>query len=95
MQAGQNALTQAKQAWTAGQVIGLIHDVPTCDELVKRIEREAIETLQKSQSLYVDDVPKPDQIAGKGADQVQSGKGASSGKPNPGAQVWGIEKGKL
>lgn len=39
--------------WTAGQVIGLIHDIPTCDELVGRIEREAIETLSKAASLYV------------------------------------------
>jgi NADH:quinone reductase (non-electrogenic) len=31
--------------WTAGQVIGLIHDIPTCAELVKRIEKEAEETL--------------------------------------------------
>lgn len=31
--------------WTAGQVLGLIHDIPTCDELMKRIEREAEETL--------------------------------------------------
>jgi NAD(P)H-dependent flavin oxidoreductase YrpB (nitropropane dioxygenase family) len=39
--------------WTAGQVIGLIHDVPTCDELVKRIEREAESTLAEVQSLVV------------------------------------------
>ena len=39
--------------WTAGQVIGLIHDVPTCEVLVKRIEREAEETLQKANSLIV------------------------------------------
>jgi len=39
--------------WTAGQVIGLIHDIPTCDELLKRIEKEAIESLNKVQSLIV------------------------------------------
>jgi NAD(P)H-dependent flavin oxidoreductase YrpB (nitropropane dioxygenase family) len=39
--------------WTAGQVIGLIHDVPTCNELVKRIEREAESTLAEVQSLVV------------------------------------------
>ncbi|KAH7166435.1 hypothetical protein EDB81DRAFT_712977 [Dactylonectria macrodidyma] len=27
--------------WTTGQVIGLIHDIPTCNELVQRIEQEA------------------------------------------------------
>ncbi|RDW61857.1 NAD(P)H-dependent flavin oxidoreductase [Aspergillus mulundensis] len=38
--------------WTAGQVIGLIHDVPTCGELLTRIEREAAETLGRAQALY-------------------------------------------
>ncbi|EMD92235.1 hypothetical protein COCC4DRAFT_48164 [Bipolaris maydis ATCC 48331] len=41
--------------WTAGQVIGLIHDIPTNEELINRIEREAIETMKKSQSLFVPD----------------------------------------
>ena len=38
--------------WTAGQVIGLIHDVPTCEVLVKRIEREAAEAIEQSRKLY-------------------------------------------
>ena len=38
--------------WTAGQVIGLIHDVPTCDVLVKRIEEEAVEAMEKTRKLY-------------------------------------------
>lgn len=38
--------------WTAGQVIGLIHDVPTCDVLVRRIEQEAVEAMDKSRKLY-------------------------------------------
>lgn len=37
--------------WTAGQVIGLIHDIPTCDVLVKRIEKEAEETLMSKLKL--------------------------------------------
>lgn len=37
--------------WTAGQVVGLIHDVPTCKELVERIEREALETLMAKVAL--------------------------------------------
>ncbi|KAJ8106895.1 hypothetical protein ONZ43_g6905 [Nemania bipapillata] len=37
--------------WTAGQVIGLIHDIPTCDALVKRIEKEAEETLKSKLQL--------------------------------------------
>lgn len=39
--------------WTAGQVIGLIHDIPTCAQLLQRIEKEALEAMQRSQSLYV------------------------------------------
>ena len=39
--------------WTAGQVIGLIHDIPTCGELVERIEREAEETLNRASSLII------------------------------------------
>lgn len=27
--------------WSAGIAMGLIHDIPTCDVLVKRMEREA------------------------------------------------------
>ena len=38
--------------WTAGQVIGLIHDIPTCQELVERIEREAAEAIEKSRAMY-------------------------------------------
>ncbi|KAM0331659.1 hypothetical protein ACHAQA_003338 [Verticillium albo-atrum] len=37
--------------WTAGQVIGLIHDIPTVDVLVKRIEAEASEVLQQRLAL--------------------------------------------
>ncbi|KAI6245208.1 NADH:quinone reductase [Erysiphe necator] len=39
--------------WTAGQVLGLIHDIPTCDELVKRIEIEAEKTLRKANALII------------------------------------------
>jgi len=39
--------------WTAGQVIGLIHDIPTCDELVQRIEKEAQQSLQDRLGLFV------------------------------------------
>ncbi|OGM45250.1 nitronate monooxygenase [Aspergillus bombycis] len=38
--------------WTAGQVIGLIHDIPTCAQLLQRIEKEALEAMQRNQSLY-------------------------------------------
>ena len=50
--------------WTAGQVIGLIHDIPTCDDLMNRIEKEAIDTLSKVKDLVVDKQP-PADIAGK------------------------------
>ncbi|KAF7123003.1 hypothetical protein CNMCM5793_001179 [Aspergillus hiratsukae] len=38
--------------WTAGQVIGLIHDIPTCADLLQRIEKEAVEAVGRSRSLY-------------------------------------------
>lgn len=40
--------------WTAGLCIGLIKDIPTCEELVARIEKEALETISKQLS-YVKD----------------------------------------
>ncbi|KAI9729651.1 MAG: hypothetical protein M1818_008454 [Claussenomyces sp. TS43310] len=43
----------SQQVWTAGQVIGLIHDIPSCADLVSRIEREAEETLKGAASLIV------------------------------------------
>lgn len=47
-------LTGDKEAgvWTVGQVIGLIHDIPTCQALVARIEAEAVEALGKIGKLY-------------------------------------------
>ena len=42
------------QVWTAGQVIGVINDIPTCEELVSRIEREAVASLQKASSCYTE-----------------------------------------
>ncbi|KAF2152956.1 inosine monophosphate dehydrogenase [Myriangium duriaei CBS 260.36] len=81
--------------WTAGQVMGLIHDIPTCHDLVTRIEREAIEALKKSQALLVDEVPHG-QIAGKGAEHVQAGDNKTPAKGKNGeAEVWGIGKSKL
>ncbi|OCL09336.1 inosine monophosphate dehydrogenase [Glonium stellatum] len=71
--------------WTAGQVIGLIHDIPTCDELISRIEREAIEALQKSTSLIVEEGQVPASASGT------VGKNTN----NPGAEVWGVGKSKL
>lgn len=34
--------------WSLGQCAGLIHDIPTCAELTKRIEREAEGILKKT-----------------------------------------------
>ena len=39
--------------WSAGQSVGLIDDVPTCDVLVKRIETEAVEIVSRLASLVV------------------------------------------
>ncbi|EEP78983.1 conserved hypothetical protein [Uncinocarpus reesii 1704] len=43
--------------WTAGQVIGLIQDIPTCEVLLKRIEREAAEAMAKISALYTPSAP--------------------------------------
>jgi NAD(P)H-dependent flavin oxidoreductase YrpB (nitropropane dioxygenase family) len=40
--------------WTAGQVIGIINDIPTCQELISRIEKEAAASLSEAQSFYTD-----------------------------------------
>ncbi|KAF1962537.1 inosine monophosphate dehydrogenase [Byssothecium circinans] len=71
--------------WTAGQVIGLIHDIPTCEELVTRIEREAFETIAQNRSLYVEEGDKPVSPTGT------VGKNTN----NPAAEVYGIGKSKL
>jgi len=40
--------------WTAGQVVGLINDIPTVKELTLRMVREAEETVQgRLQSLVL------------------------------------------
>ncbi|KEF51469.1 enoyl-[acyl-carrier protein] reductase I [Exophiala aquamarina CBS 119918] len=38
--------------WTAGQVIGLIHDIPTCQDLLARIEKEAVEAVDRSRKAF-------------------------------------------
>lgn len=37
--------------WSLGLVAGLIHDIPTCEELAKTIEREAEDVLRRSNAL--------------------------------------------
>lgn len=37
--------------WSAGVVVGLIKDIPTCEELLRRIEREAEAVIEKLGSL--------------------------------------------
>merc|ERR1712144_49886 len=81
--------------WTAGQVIGLIHDVPTCHDLLSRIEKEAIETLSSASSLIVDKQPEPD-IAGKPLGDTTSDPRSDHNKKVPGeAQIYDIGKSKL
>ena len=71
--------------WTAGQVIGLIHDIPSCEDLVERIEKEAEETIRKAGSLIIESsssvTPPPGEV----------GKNMNS----PGAEIWGVGKTKL
>ena len=71
--------------WTAGQVIGLIHDIPSCGELVARIEREAEEAVGRVGAL----------ISKKGVDREGRGKKVGDDENNPQAEVWAIGKSKL
>ena len=80
--------------WTAGQVIGLIHDIPTCEELVSRIEKEAVDTLSKASSLIVDKQPPPD-ISGKPLGDITSNPQSEHGKVPGEAQIYDIGKSKL
>ncbi|KAG9884970.1 2-nitropropane dioxygenase, partial [Aureobasidium melanogenum] len=85
--------------WTAGQVIGLIHDIPTCADLISRIEREALETINKAKSLYVDELPEND-MEGKPIQDPSAKPKSEHGtvgpkENNPEAQLWGIGKSKL
>lgn len=68
-----------KQVWTAGQVIGLIHDIPTCEELVKRIEKEAEDTLKKTSSLIIGDEKTATTTGTVGRNTN-----------NPAAEIWGV-----
>lgn len=72
--------------WTAGQVIGLIHDVPTCGELMERIEREAEEVVGRVGKLVV----------GKGpTGRVEPPVGeVGRNMNNPGAEIWDVGSGK-
>ncbi|KAI4169176.1 MAG: hypothetical protein LQ343_005884 [Gyalolechia ehrenbergii] len=89
--------------WTAGQVIGLIHDIPTCQDLVERVEREAEETLIKANSLITssssDAWPEPSR---KASDPSSAGKAGpetpgtvDKNVNNPSAEIWGVGKPKL
>ncbi|KAL3439963.1 putative 2-nitropropane dioxygenase family oxidoreductase [Aspergillus insuetus] len=39
--------------WTAGQCIGLIHDIPTCGLLLTRIEKEAVGAMERIRSVGI------------------------------------------
>ncbi|KAF2685324.1 inosine monophosphate dehydrogenase [Lentithecium fluviatile CBS 122367] len=71
--------------WTAGQVIGLIHDIPTCADLLTRIEREAIQAMKSSQSLFIEE----------GQEAVSATGTVDKKSNNPGAEIWGVGKSKL
>ncbi|KAH9874111.1 hypothetical protein IAQ61_004739 [Plenodomus lingam] len=39
--------------WSLGMCAGLIHDIPTCEDLVKTMERDVIDVLAKTNALIV------------------------------------------
>ena len=92
------------QVWTAGQVIGLIHDVPTCSELISRIEKEAQETLIRASSLMTTSTSEgsPEPTSQRPSDPSAAGKTGpetpgtvEKGMNNPSAEIWGVGKPKL
>ena len=62
-------------------------DIPTCAELVQRIEKEAEETLRRASSLIIDEGDKGGKVSAEGI----VGKNMN----NPEAELWGIGKSKL
>ena len=68
-------------------MIGLIHDIPTCEELVKRIEKEAEATIIQTASLITSDSSRPSPEAGSGKVEKHMN--------NPQAEIWGVGKSKL
>ncbi|KAL9575898.1 MAG: hypothetical protein Q9212_007585 [Teloschistes hypoglaucus] len=96
--------------WTAGQVIGLIHDIPTCSHLITRIEKEAEETLIRASSLITGTQYPPEAWPESPAPAAESHTPPSdtAGKAgpetpgtvekdinNPAAEIWGVGKSKL
>ncbi|KAL8750245.1 MAG: hypothetical protein Q9184_006491 [Pyrenodesmia sp. 2 TL-2023] len=89
--------------WTAGQVIGLIHDIPTCKDLVERIEKEAEETLIRATSLITSSSseawPEPSSSSPKSLNAGKAGPETpgmvDENINNPSAEIWGVGKPKL
>ena len=40
-------------AWSCGMVAGLIHDIPSCDELIQRIMKEAKDIISKRLASFL------------------------------------------
>lgn len=76
---------ESVKVWTAGQVVGLIHDIPSCKDLVARIEKDAEETLSKTSSLIIGSESRRPSVEGT------IGKNTN----HPGAEIWGVGKSKL
>ncbi|KAI2943666.1 hypothetical protein CBS147321_4603 [Aspergillus niger] len=45
----------APLVWTAGQAVGLIKDIPTCSDLMKRVEMEALSAVNGIKSSWVEE----------------------------------------
>lgn len=97
------------QVWTAGQVIGLIHDIPTCAALITRIEKEAEDTLIRASSLITGTsspssktAPESPSVPSHTPSDAAAGKAGpetpgvvEKGINNPAAEIWGVGKPKL
>ena len=50
-------------AWSCGMVAGLIHDVPTCKDLVERIVSDAEEIIKSLSLIHISEPTRPERIA--------------------------------
>ena len=77
----KHIFTSINLRWTLANVGN--PDIPSCEELVSRIEKEAEDTLKRASSLIIGNTMSPTEgTVGKNMN-------------NPGAEIWGVGKSKL
>ncbi len=75
--------------------MGLIHDIPTCYELLNRIEREAVTNMQRLTGMVQDENTLAEPVNNHTQSHMSSTDNTSTKINNPAAEIWGIGKSKL